>query len=327
MTQQSHKFSFAQVLPGILLFALIAIGTSVPAFGRGDPTTASLRGTVTDVSKARISQPTVVRSSSEKDITRTTQPDSEGGYSFVLLPLCTYTVTVEAKGFKGYEQTGITLDAGQAATQDLPLAVGGQQEQIVVTSEAPLLQSSNSNILTDFNAKEVVEHSLNLRNIIALTTLNSSVNNTSESQSPYGGSAAMNGNADQDISFLNFAGGFFGTSAFMLDGAGDTSGDWGASIYVPSVDAVQEFKVQNNSFTAQYGWSTGNVVDVVTKSGTSSSTAAPTSSIATLLWTRTCGLPTTTVKPSPTSTGTSTVCRSAARIYEPSAMRDFIEST
>ena len=73
---------------------------------------------------------------------------------------------------------------------------------------------------------------------------------------------------DQDISFLNFAGGFVGTSAFMLDGVWDTSGDWGAAIYVPSVDAVQEFKVQNNSFTAQYGWSTCNVVDVVTKSGT-----------------------------------------------------------
>jgi hypothetical protein len=269
MAQQSHKFSFAQVLPGILLFALIAIGTSVPAFGRGDPTTASLSGTVTDVSKACISQPSIVRSSSEKGIIRTTQPDSEDGYSFGLLPPTTYTLTVEAKGFKGYEQTGITLDAGQAATQDVPLTVGGQQEQVVVTSEAPLLQTSNSNISTDFNAKEVVEHSLNLRNIIALTTLNYSVNNASESQSLYSGSAVTNGNADQDISFLNFAGGFFGRSAFILDGARDNSDDWGASIYVPSVDAVQEFKVQNNSFTAQYGWSTGNVVDVVNESGTS----------------------------------------------------------
>jgi len=69
---------------------------------------------------------------------------------------------------------------------------------------------------------------------------------------------------------MNFSGGFFGTSAFLLDGAWDTDPEWGAVIYVPSVDAVQEFKIQNNSFTAQYGWSTGNVVNVVTKSGTNS---------------------------------------------------------
>jgi hypothetical protein len=85
-----------------------------------------------------------------------------------------------------------------------------------------------------------------------------------------GGGSNSTDNADQDISFLNFAGGFFGTSAFMLDGSWDTDPEWGAVIYVPSVDAVQEFKIQNNSFTAQYGWSTGNVVNVVTKSGTSS---------------------------------------------------------
>ena len=85
-----------------------------------------------------------------------------------------------------------------------------------------------------------------------------------------GGGGPSTDDADQDISFLNFAGGFFGTSAYLLDGAWDTDPEWGAVDYVPSVDAVQEFKVQNNSFTAQYGWSTGNVVNVVTKSGTSS---------------------------------------------------------
>ena len=269
MTHQFCNFSFRTALAGILLIPLIAVGTSARAFGQGDPTTASLRGTITDPSGARINQATIVISSSEKSITRTMQADSQGGFSFGLLPPSTYSLSIEAKGFKGYKQTGITLDAGQAATQDVSLTVGGQQEQIVITSEAPLLQTSNSNISTDVDAKQIVELPLNLRNIIGLTTLNSSVNNTTESQSLFGGSAATNGNADQDISFLNFSGGFFGTSAFMLDGVWDTSGDWGASIYVPSVDAVQEFKVQNNSFTAQYGWSTGNVVDVVTKSGTS----------------------------------------------------------
>src|SRR6202034_4814042 len=92
----------------------------------------------------------------------------------------------------------------------------------------------------------------------------------SEGRQLLGGGSNGTDDADQDISFLNFAGGFFGTSAYLLDGAWDTDPEWGAVDYVPSVDAVQEFKIQNNSFTAQYGWSTGNGVNVVTKSGTRS---------------------------------------------------------
>jgi len=269
MTQQCRRFSLWLTLPGLLLVGLMAIGISGRAFGQGDPTTASLRGIIADPSGARISGATITLGSSERGITRTTEADKEGGYSFGLLPPSTYTLTVEAKGFKGYKQTGITLDAGHSVSQDVSLTLGAQQEEVLVSAEAPLLQTSNSNVSADIDQKQVVELPLNLRNIIGLTTLNSSVNNTTLSQSLYGGSAATNGNADQDISFLAFAGGFFGTSAYMLDGVWDTSGDWGASIYVPSVDAVQEFKIQNNSFTAQYGFSTGNVVDIVTKSGTS----------------------------------------------------------
>ena len=69
---------------------------------------------------------------------------------------------------------------------------------------------------------------------------------------------------------MNFAGGFFGTTGFLLDGSWDTDTEWFGIIFVPNVDAVQEFKIQNNSFTAQYGWSSGNVVNVVTKAGTNS---------------------------------------------------------
>src|SRR5947209_20532486 len=78
------------------------------------------------------------------------------------------------------------------------------------------------------------------------------------------------GSADQDVTCFNFGRGYLGTTAFLLDGAWDASTGWGGVIYVPSPDNVQEFKVQQNSFSAQYGWSTGNVVNVVTKSGTRS---------------------------------------------------------
>ena len=99
-----------------------------------------------------------------------------------------------------------------------------------------------------------------------LASLNSSVNNSTQSQMV--NSNGISGSADQDISFLNFGGTHFGTAAFLLDGTWDTAQDWGGVVYVPSVESVQEFKIQTNAFTAQYGWSSGNVVNVVSKSGT-----------------------------------------------------------
>jgi hypothetical protein len=232
-------------------------------------TTATLSGTVTDSTTALVPQASVQLASQENGIKRALTTDASGHYSFTQLPPATYTLVVQAKGFKEYKQNGILLDASKSATQNVALTVGSEGQEVVVTSQASLLNTENANIAADIDAKQVVELPLNLRNVYGLATLNSSVNNTSDGQMLLGGGGPSTDNADQDISFLNFAGGFFGTSAFLLDGVWDTDPEWGAVIYVPSVDSVSEFKVQNNSFTAQYGWSTGNVVNVVSKSGTS----------------------------------------------------------
>ena len=213
---------------------------------------------------------TVKINSAQNGVLRSAVSDAGGRYSFTQLPLATYTLTIQANGFEGYTQTGIVLDSGRSATQNVTLVVGATTQQVVVNAQASQLNTDNANISADIDSKQVVELPLNLRNVFGLATLNSSVNNNSEGQQLLGGGSNGTDDADQDISFLNFAGGFFGTSAYLLDGVWDTDPEWGAVDYVPSVDAVQEFKVQNNSFTAQYGWSTGNVVNVVTKSGTNS---------------------------------------------------------
>ena len=251
-----------------LLFTLLL---SVPALMHAQlaVTTATLSGSVTDPSGAIIPQATIKLTSVESGIERNITGSERGTYSFSQLPPSTYTLSVVANGFESYRQTGIVLDAAQSATQNITLTVGSVSQELVVNAEASQINVDNANIATSIDAKQVVELPLNLRNVYGLAVLNSSVQNTSEQQGLLGGGPNGTDNADQDISFLNFAGGFFGTSAYLLDGAWDTDPQWGAVIYVPSVDAVQEFKVQNNSFTAQYGWSTGNVVNVVTKSGTS----------------------------------------------------------
>jgi Carboxypeptidase regulatory-like domain len=258
---------------GLFLWSIVTVLLTVlagppPINAQLATTTATLSGTVSDPGGALIPQAKVTLTSPETGTTRESATSDSGRYSFNQLPPGTYSLTVKMEGFRPYDQTGILLDAGQTAAQNVTLTLGSQQQEVVVNAQASQLNTDNANLAASIDSKQVVELPLNLRNIYGLATLNSSVNNGSEGQMLLGGGPNGTDNADQDISFLNFAGGFFGTSAFLLDGAWDTDPEWGAVDYVPSVDAVQEFKIQNNSFTAQYGWSTGNVVNVVTKSGT-----------------------------------------------------------
>ena len=231
-------------------------------------TTATLSGVVTDPQGAVLPKATLTLTSSEKGITRTFTTDDGGRYSFNQLPPAAYSLVIKAEGFETYRKTGIVLDAAETATQNVTLTIGAETLSVSVTADATLLNTDNANVAADIDAKQIVELPLNVRNVYGLATLNSSVQNTSEGQLLLGGGSNTTDTADQDISFMNFAGGFFGTTAFMVDGSWDTDTEWGAVIFVPGVDAVQDFKIQNNSFTAQYGWSTGNVVNVVTKSGT-----------------------------------------------------------
>ncbi len=250
------------------LAAVVAIGAAAPAaHGQSLASTAALSGTVSDPSGARVPNASVTLESPEKGIKRTFKTDAEGSFSFALLPAATYTLTVQVAGFKTYKQEGIALEVGQSATQGVTLSIG-TTEQIEVSAAAPLLQTDNANVGQEISTKQVTELPLNLRNVFNFVQLNSSVNNGSQQQLLQSGGEQST--ADQDVSFFNFGGGFFGTTAFLLDGSWDTSAGWGGVIYVPSPDNVQEFKVQQNSFTAQYGWSTGNVINVVTKSGSSS---------------------------------------------------------
>jgi hypothetical protein len=248
----------------VAILAALAL-TAGQSYGQSQAITASLSGTILDQSGQSVNGAKITLVSPERGISRTYVTSDNGLYTFTLLPAATYKLQVEAAGFKHYKQDGIELIPGQNAEQKISLSVGAVTESVEVTSEAPLMNSENANIASDVSARQVAALPLNLRNVIGLATLNSSVSNAAELQVV--GAPGISGSADQDVSFLNFGGTFFNTAAYLLDGTYDTRLDWGGVIYVPSVDDVQEFKIQTNAFTSQYGWSSGNVVNVVTKSG------------------------------------------------------------
>lgn len=248
-----------------VVVSLLLLGTR-PFYGQNQEVAATLSGTVTDPSGLAISGAKVTLTSAQNGVVRSYVTQSSGLFTFTLLPPSVYSLEVDLRGFKDYKQQGITLDAGQNVQQNVALTVGSASETVEVTAQAPLLNADNANISSDVSARQVVDLPLNLRNVISLAELNSSVSNTAEEQIV--GAPGISGSADQDVSFLNFGGTFFDTAEYLLDGSWDTRVDWGGVIYVPSTDDVQEFKIQTNAFTAQYGWSSGNVINVVTKSGT-----------------------------------------------------------
>jgi hypothetical protein len=252
-------------LPMILFLGLLASPLALRA--QDLTTTANLTGTITDSTGAVLAQATVTVSGVDNGVVRTVKTDAVGGYTVTLLPPATYQVKVVAKGFKTYEQKGIGLLPGQGARQDIVLAVGSESQEVVVNAQTALVNTTDASLSAEIESKQVEDLPLNLRNVYGLAVLNSSVQNSTESQDL--GEGGTSGKADQDISFLNFGGGFFGTSAYMLDGIWDTDSTWGAVIYVPSVEATANMKIQTNSFTAQSGFSTGNVFQVETKSGSS----------------------------------------------------------
>ncbi len=230
---------------------------------------ASLTGAVYDPSEAPVPDATVTLSNPYRGFSRTFTTDTAGRYTFTLLPPADdYTLRVEKTGFQAYVQAGIDLGAGQAANQDVTLALGAVTEEVTVTAAAPMLKTSDANVSSDVGAREVVELPLNWRSVFGLVLLDSSVHNSAPFQiiNPPGVAVGA-GPAEQVIGFFQFGGGRFGTTAYLLDGHWNNL-DWGV-IYVPGVDETQEVKIQTHGFTAQYGWSTGNVLNAITKSGTS----------------------------------------------------------
>ena len=171
-------------------------------------------------------------------------------------------MTIEAPGFKKVVREGLSLSVGDTVGMDITLEVGAVTEQLTVTAEAPLLETAKADRGTLVDQQTVAEMPLNGRNPFMLAKIAAGVNfnGTVIYQRPFDNGA---------IAQWTINGGLYESNEFLLDGAPNNAQAGVNNIaYVPPVDAVQEFKIQTNSYDAQYGHTSGGIVNVSLKSGT-----------------------------------------------------------
>ena len=217
--------------------------------------TAQIVGTISDASGARVPEASVSASEVNTGNTRTVLTNSAGFYTIPLLPPGTYNVKVSKPGFQDVTHSGVVLAVGDNATLDVALSVGAVSQTVAVTAVAPLVDTQSGTIKRVVDQQRVVDLPLNGRDITQLLTVQAGVLQTESSPGVVGNGFVVNGSRNTGVNFL-------------LDGATNTNSYQNYSGEFPNPDAVEEFGMQTNNFTAEYANATGAVVSVVTKSGT-----------------------------------------------------------
>ncbi len=231
--------------------------------------TAELSGTVTDSSQAGIADATITSTNQNTRAERTTKSNRVGYYSLSFLPPGNYSLRVQAAGFKTVERSGITLTVAARGRLDFVLQVAGTNEVITVRGDALGMQGESPAVGTTIDAQFVANLPMNGRTFQSLIALAPGVILT-----PGDGQFSVNGQRD-DGNYITVDGvsANVGISAFRA--LGQTAGGavpgfnvLGATNNIVSVDAMQEFRIQTSTYSAELGRSPGGQVQIVTRSGT-----------------------------------------------------------
>lgn len=246
----------SRVLLGALLAAMI-----VPAL-TAQTSKALISGIVTDRSGAAVVNAKITVTDIQRNLDYHTESNASGLYRVIELTPGLYRVTAEAPGFRTYVLESLSLSTQQNASFNITLEVGAVSERVEVTATGPLLESSNATLSSVVENKKIIDLPLNNRNIYSLLRLVPGITPSTPNQE-----------SDFFTSTIRFSinGGKESLNDIQLDGVtamvqSDIQGIYGASA-IPSVEGIQEFRVQTNSYTAEYGRSGGGQVTMLTKSG------------------------------------------------------------
>jgi hypothetical protein len=233
----------ASVFSAVLVLAV----ATMPAFAQA--TGGTLQGTVSDEQGAVMPGASVVITNIETGWTRDIVSDERGWYRVTALPPGEYELRVTLQGFSGYLRRGLTLTTGREVTVNVSLKVATLSETITVTAESPLVETTRNALGATVARAELDSLPLAGRNFAGLTTLSAGITGVG------GGGTTASGQTDR-------------SNSYMVDGVSNdqvvTAGQRGGF----SLEAVREFAVMANQFSAEFGQASGAIVSVVTRSGT-----------------------------------------------------------
>lgn len=254
----NRKFFIASVCM-FLLFCLS------PVAAQAQVTSGTAVGSVTDSTHAVVVGATVILTNTATGDKRTATTSTNGSYQFINVPPGNYKLDVEAPGFKHFTQLNEVIQVGSSTRIDAVLQVGEVNQSVEVTAAAALLETQQATIGQVVAGRSVTEMPLNGRNVLNLVALAPGVvpmNNVQAADAATGMRGTFAGG-----NFM-ISGGIPNAGIQFLDGGTLNTGYINALAFVPSQDAVQEFKVEANNISPEYGGTENGVVTMVTKSGT-----------------------------------------------------------
>ncbi len=216
----------------------------------------TITGTVSDPSGAVIAGAKVTATRVETGVSQSTVTTGSGSYTIPSLAVGTYNVAAEAQGFKSATAEGITLDVAQQRVVDFKLVLSGVMQTVEVSATPPLINTTNATLAQVVSTEQVENLPLNGRNIEGLMTMQPGVVGYTGGMGWMSNELSGNGNRGE-------------TSVGTLDGADASDAEMGTLQFTNfNLDAIAEFKVQQNNYSAQYGQGAGTITQIVSKSGT-----------------------------------------------------------
>ncbi len=233
------------------LFAVAVFSAAILPAQSGN---ATITGSISDPSGAVVTGAAITVRDTATGFTRNTVSNDTGNYSLPGLRPGVYTVSVELQGFRRHQQTDFQVQVDQTARLDVTMQLGQTSEVVEIKATAQLLHTENATLGAVIDTKKIVELPLNGRNFVQLALLVPGVTPGQPGASNGGGISIGGARSEQN--------------AFQLDGVSN-SDQWDSGIsFRPSVDAIQEFKIEINNYSAEFGKGAGGQINVVTKSGT-----------------------------------------------------------
>ena len=247
----------------LLTFSVVAI----PAFAQ--EATGRVVGTVTDTQGAAIAGTRIVVRSVGTNVDSETVTNNEGFYQVLHLPVGTYTVTAEHAGFTKVVTAATPLDINQSLRMDVHMRVGSVKETVQVEADTTQVETVNAAVAGTVTGKPIQDLPLNGRNTLDLALTQPGVIPIASSDiGSYG--TENGGNADNGYGGISVAGGRGDSVTYLLDGGLNNRVTSNQVVFNPNPEAVEEFRLLENNYTAEYGRNGGGTVSVVLKSGTNS---------------------------------------------------------